>query len=139
MIRAVFDTNVLVSTLTASRGTMLLLRSSWLTGQFQLVYSDYLLGELRRVWGTSYWTSRVPPGLSQEFVDLLRERGQWIEPHVEVVGNATHQGDDPVLATAASVNADRPVTGDAGLLKLGVYEGVSVATARRFVELLAAR
>ena len=115
---------------------MLELRTHWPAGRYQLLYSDYLLTEVRRAWGSAYWTSRVPSEASHEFFGLMSWRAKWIDPHLEVVGVASHAGDDPVLATAASAQADCLITGDADLLRLGVYEDVRIITARQFVELL---
>lgn len=115
---------------------MLELRTHWLAGRFQLLYSHYLLTEVRRAWESAYWTSRVPSEASHEFFGLMGRRAQWIDPHLEVVGVASHSGDDPVLATAASAQADCLVTGDADLLRLGGYGTVRIITARKFVEFL---
>ena len=53
-----------------------------------------------------------------------------------VAGAASHPEDDLVLATAVSAGAQYMVTGDAQLRKLGSYEGVTIVSPRRFLEIL---
>lgn len=50
-----------------------------------------------------------------------------------VSGIAAHPADDRVLEAALSAEAQYLVSGDAALLRLGVFRGVSLCTARDFL------
>lgn len=59
-----------------------------------------------------------------------------IDIRVVVSGIATHPEDDLILATAVSGAVDYLVTGDKGLLAVGRHRGVTLLTARGFLEVL---
>ncbi|MBI3977004.1 MAG: putative toxin-antitoxin system toxin component, PIN family [Chloroflexi bacterium] len=110
---------------------------AWRDGRFELVISEHILSELRRLltkpcfrrWVTAQQVA------SAEF--LLRHRATLTAVTVEVTGVATHPEDDEILAAAVSAPADYLVTGDTKLLKLGSCQGVSILSPRAFLELLA--
>jgi uncharacterized protein len=64
-VRAVLDPNVLISALIAPAGTPATLVASWLSGRFELVVSERLVGELERALT---WTPR-------DFLDALDADG----------------------------------------------------------------
>jgi len=51
-------------------------------------------------------------------------------------GVATHPGDDQVLATAVSAQAEYLVTGDKNWQQVATYQGVRVISPRAFLDLL---
>ena len=58
---------------------------------------------------------------------------------MEVRGVATHPEDDLVLATAVSGQVDYLVTGDRQILRLGMYEGVTIISPAAFLDILHAQ
>jgi putative PIN family toxin of toxin-antitoxin system len=69
----------------------------------------------------------------------LLEQETIVSPiSTQVQGVATHPEDDLILATAVSAEVDYLVTGDHQLQRLGSYQGVTIVSPRRFLEILAA-
>lgn len=65
-------------------------------------------------------------------MSLLRRKAELATVSVAVTGVATHAEDDRVLAAGVSVRVQYLVTGDASLLAVGRYRGVTITTARFF-------
>ncbi len=139
MIRAVFDTNVIASGLAgyhrpASTPGALLRR--WFAGDFVLVVSDHLIGEIERTLTTRYFSANTTPVDRATVVTALRERAIWTPITVSISGVATHPEDDLVLAAAVSAGVDVLVTGDKPLQELRRYRDVTIINPRDFLTLL---
>lgn len=132
----VFDANVLIAGLPATRGTLLQLVDHWRAGHVHLVVSTHLLAEVTRAWTKSYWSARMPPEQREELLDLLQEEAERISITVPVHGVATHPEDDLILATAVSAQAAYLVTGDKQLLKLEEFQGVAIMSPEAFLAIL---
>ncbi len=138
MIRAVLDTNVLVSgALTALTPPGQLL-DAWRDGRFELVISEHLLNELLRTLQKPYFERRLSAGQIQAFVAAVREQATPTSIAVRVHGVASHPEDDLTLATAVSGHADYLVTGDVALIRKveARFRGVKLVSARDFLEVL---
>jgi len=141
VITAVLDTNALASGFRGVRNPVSTpgqIIQAWNARQFQLVVSEHVLGELRRAFGTRYFTRYLS---AQQIADALRalEDEATLTPITAPVhGVATHPEDDLILATAVSANASYLVTGDGPLQKLGAYEGVTIVSPREFLDILEA-
>lgn len=133
MITAVVDTNVLVSGLGWPRGGPGRVVDAMIAGRFLLVTSPALLDELSRV--LSY------PKLAKVFddadrlVELVRAISVVVEP-ARTLHVVADDADNRVLEAATTAQVDVVVTGDAGLLVVGTYDGVRMVTARAFLALL---
>lgn len=136
-MRAVLDTNVLISALYSAKGPPGRLLSAWVDGLFDLVMSDDVLAEFRRVLG--YPKHR----------HLFAERPAAIAILLEKLRTAIFNGEIPevpplesdpsdtmFLALALAAQADVLVSGDSHLLDLGAYEGIPILTPTQFLELL---
>jgi putative PIN family toxin of toxin-antitoxin system len=140
VIKAVLDTNILAS---GAAGFQIpqsipghLLRA-WQAGQFQLLISEHILGEVSSTLQKPYFLSRLTPEQIARFELLLVEEATVVSLTVDVQGVATHPEDDLVLATAVSAQADYLVTGDGPLRRrVPSYQGVQLVTAREFADLL---
>jgi putative PIN family toxin of toxin-antitoxin system len=138
MIRAVVDTNTLISGIIAPLGAPAQIVLCWQRGDFLLITSPVLLDELRRVLGYPRIAKRL--GWSED------ERGQFLEsfevlalitPGMQSLPGVTRDPkDDPVVACAVEGGAEFIVSGDRDLLVLGVYQGVRMMTPREFLALL---
>ena len=137
-IRAVLDTNVLVSGLVAEEGAPGWILDAWLQGRFILVTSLYLVEELTHV--LSY--PRIADRLRLDDEELaavlaaLLSRAEVTRGHLHLPGVTRDPKDDAVVACAKEGQADYVVFGDQDLLVLDVYEGMRVVTPRQFAELL---
>lgn len=141
MIRAVVDTNTLVSGLISPLGAPAQIVRRWQRGDFLLLTAPALLAELRRVLEYPRIAERL--GWSGE------ERTQFLEsfetlalvtPGILSLPRVTRDpNDDPVVACAVEGEAGFIVSGDQDLLVLGTYRGVRVVTPRDFLALLEAQ
>ena len=140
MVRAVLDTNVLVSALIRPSGPPGRIVDHLARGGFELVLSPSILDELRR--STRYPGVRKYIRLSDKELDL---RMAQIDTIGDPVGGAVAlhvplRDPQDLLFVAAAVEgrADFIVTGDQDLLVLGEYQGIAVVTPRAFLDLLEA-
>jgi uncharacterized protein len=135
MIRAVLDTNVLVSGLTFRKGRQGAILDLWTERAFELVLSVHLLQETENTLANDYFVERFGPNFESDILVAIK-RAPITDLNNLVSGAATHSENDLILATALSGDADYLVTGDKQLLKLGSFEGVLVVDSRAFLEIL---
>ena len=138
-LKAVLDTNVLVSGLVATRGAPRQILDAWLKDQYTLVTSLYLLEELIHV--LSY--PRIALRLSLTDAELaailaaLSSKAEITPGHLHLPGVTRDPKDDAVVACALEGKADYIVSGDQDLLTLGKYNHIQIVTPRQFSEILA--
>ena len=93
MIRAVFDSNVLVSGIigidrpSSTPGQLLRV---WEDRAFTIVLSDYILDEVQRTLSKPYFSRRVPSSRSELSIENLRARAELVVISVIVFGVASH-------------------------------------------------
>jgi putative PIN family toxin of toxin-antitoxin system len=137
-IKAVLDTNVLVSGLVSQKGPPRQILDAWLEGRYTLVLSLYLVDELAHVLTYPRIAERVC--LTQKELEAilaaLLSQAELTPDKLQLPGVMRDPKDDPVLACAVEGQVDYIVSGDQDLLVLGEYESVQVITPRQFVELL---
>jgi putative PIN family toxin of toxin-antitoxin system len=134
MTRVVADTNILISALIFGGLPGSLLALAFLRS-FQLVTSPVLLDELDE-------TLRLKFGLSEGDADQARARleGTALVVRPEMILKVVNDDpdDDRILECALAGEADYIVSGDKHLLKLGSYQGISIVTAREFMNAIEA-
>lgn len=135
MIRAVIDTNLVVSYLLTQSETLSRLIDHWQRGRFVYLVSPAMLRELRQV----VYRPRLRQYMQVDPVVLL----EVIEADTEMVpGALTLSGicrdpkDEPFIACAVEGNAAYLVTGDLDLLEMRAFQGVTMIRAADFVRLL---
>lgn len=140
MIRAVVDTNVLVSGIVSQRlkppTATAAVVAAWRAGLFELVLSAHIIDEVDRTLRKPYFARRIDDTTRARLLVLLRRRSRVVELSTRLTGIATHPEDDLVLSAAVSARADYLVTGDRPLLALGSHQGVRVVTPRAFLTVL---
>ena len=139
MIRAVLDTNVIVSSFLNPHGTPSRVREAWRTDRFELCLSNPLLIEIQDVLRRPVISraTKVSPEEINAFVKRLKRAAYFVEepfPIEPVI--LADPDDDVVLATAVAAAADFIVSGDRHLLDLLEYDRVSVISPARFLEVL---
>jgi uncharacterized protein len=137
VLRAVLDTNVIVSALIRPEGVPGRILALLLDAAFILVQSPALVDELRR-------TLRRPR--VRKYIDLSDDELEGRVAQLETLADsvegklpisaAVRDPDDVMfLAAAVEARADDVVTGDADLLALGEHEGIGIVTPRVFRDL----
>ena len=133
-MRAVLDANVLVSAVLSRTGAPALLVERCALGDFDLVASELLLGEVERTLRSPKICSRIKAALVDEYVAWLREFAD-VEPDVEEPPpvRSADPGDDYLITLAAAQRATL-VSGGQHLLSLRPL--IPVRSPREFLEAL---
>ncbi|MBA3414880.1 MAG: putative toxin-antitoxin system toxin component, PIN family [Chloroflexia bacterium] len=140
MVRAVLDSNVIVSAFTGNpaRSAPAEILTRWLLDEFELLVSEYILGEVERTLGNAWFRRFVREEDRNILLRLLEDEAFMTALWRVVVGVAPHAKDDPVISTALSGGADFLVTGDRRLRAVGTHGGVQFLSPSEFRAALAA-
>ena len=134
MIRAVLDTNILVSATLVSEGHPARIVDLWEKRRFVLLFSSLLLEEVQEA--LRYPRIRRRHGWSEEeidaYVNRLTEMAILTTGQLRVSVVPQDPDDDVLVACAIEGEADFLVTGDQHLLSLGSYERIQIVTPARF-------
>jgi putative PIN family toxin of toxin-antitoxin system len=140
MIRAVLDSNVIVSGVIRQEGPPgQLLKAAVETGKVTLVTSPFLLQEVAE----TLWEEKIRKYHRWDreqllaFVVRLHRQSQVTSGQLQARVIADDPDDDAVLSCAKEGNAAYIVTGDKHLLSLGAYEGIKIVTPVQFLQALA--
>ncbi len=120
MIRAVIDTNVVLSGLIKPGSVPGQVLRAWRNGSFRLVLSEFLIEEIAVVLARPKMQVLVPWSAAQidRFVTELRAFCDVVEPAALSFKYPRDPDDIPVLATLIASEADILVTVDRDLLAL---------------------
>jgi uncharacterized protein len=139
MIRALLDTNVLVSGIIQEKGIPRHLFDEWLSGRYELVTSFYLIAELKHVLAYPRLVKRLQLRQAEIAVVLneLTSRADIVaaDPPFEAVSRDVK--DNGVVAAALQGTVDYLVSGDRDLLDLEEYQGIRIVTPAQFRDIIA--
>jgi hypothetical protein len=139
VLRAVLDTNVIVSGLIRPAGAPGQILERLLDEIFILVVSPDLVDELRRSLRRPRLRRYIR--LSSEELEgriaQLETLADPVEGTLDLKVDVRDPDDIKFLAVAVEARAEYVVTGDADLLTLREHEGIQIVTPRAFLELLA--
>jgi putative PIN family toxin of toxin-antitoxin system len=136
-MRAVLDTNVIISATLIRDGNEDRILRAWQRGAFALVLSPQILDEMGRAlfyerlqrhqWMTEHEILLLLQALAQESV---------LVPGRVTVKASQDPEDDKFLAAAIEARARYVVSGDKDLLELKAYRGVEIIRPAAFLEIL---
>lgn len=133
-MRAVLDTNVLISALLSPTGSPARALLAWQHGHFELVVSPLLLAELERALAYPKLRKRIPADEADRVVSwLARDATVVADPDDPPPVRSVDPGDDYLLALAAQEHAVL-VSGDDHLLVLS--DQFPIRSPRSFLALL---
>jgi putative PIN family toxin of toxin-antitoxin system len=132
-VRAVFDPNVLISALLSPSGAPARALAGWLSGEFELVVSETLLGELGEALGYPKLSKHVQRPEAADFIELLRGSARLGAEPPPGLHRSRDPDDDYLLALAEAERAVL-VTGDADLLALS--DDLPIVTPAAFLDSL---
>lgn len=137
MLKVLLDTNQLVSSLLTVHGVQGQLVDEWRRRAFVLFLAPGQLEEVAEVLKRPKIAKKysIAPGDRQAFLELLRTQALLL-PHQRRPGVCRDPDDDYVLGCAVAGGVDYLVTGDADLLSVGQYRGVSIVDGRQFLSVL---
>lgn len=136
MIKAVLDTNVLISGI-FWKGTPFEILEAWERRRFQLVISRPILTEYSRVLEEMTKKRSLPAVPS--ILEIIQLQSEMIEPVAFPKFVCSDPGDDKFLEAAVASNARYLVSGDSALLNLRNYSGVEIVRPKWFLNLLSHR
>jgi len=138
VIRAVFDTNLLVSYLLTHRPPLATLIDHHLAREdFVLLTAPALLEELDRVLGYPKLQRYYTPAERQRFVALILALAEGVDLPDPVPRICRDPDDDRVIACAVVGGAKVIVSGDGDLLALEQVGEIPIRSAALFLEMLA--
>jgi uncharacterized protein len=124
-VRAVLDTNVLISAFVFPGGAPEHVYRRGLEGRITLITSRPLLSELGRVLTEKFtWE----PPYAEEVVAQLVRVAEVVDPTERIADITDDPADNHVLEAAAEGDAEVIVSGDRHLLTLGSWRGIRILT-----------
>ncbi|MFO7538427.1 MAG: putative toxin-antitoxin system toxin component, PIN family [Chloroflexota bacterium] len=135
MIRAVLDTNLIVSYLLTQGETMSRLIAHWEQGHFVYLVSPQMVAELKEVVNRP----RLRPYMQADpavLLELIEADAELTPGKLVLTDVCRDPKDDQFIACALEGEATYLVTGDADLLDMDSYQGVMMIRAYDFVQLL---
>jgi len=135
-VKAVIDTNVLVSGLFAESGAVAELRELWYDGRFELVTSEEILSELFRVFHKPTIQNHFKPAEDdiREYIETIRGKAVITADLYQTDRIRKDPTDNKFLACALEAKAEYVVSGDKHLRNLKHFHGVKIVDVKTFVE-----
>lgn len=139
-MRAVIDTNVLISGFISRESYPAKLVDGWVEKRFEPVVSEEIIREYREVFARDRFSAL---GSVEERLKLLGtllsfEHVVLVNPQERICMVKDDPRDDIFLECAAAGECEFIISGDQHLLKLKQYKNIKVITAKEFIELLKA-
>jgi|SRR3989344_50751 len=131
-MRAVLDTNVLISAFANLDGTPGKIYRAWTEAVFELVISEYILDEFRQVAVSKL---KFSYGEVTEVLNLFHQIAILIEP-VNVTTPGVDANDLPIFGTAVAGGASVIVTGDKKVLKVKRFMGIKTIEPSVFLKII---
>ncbi len=139
MIRAVLDTNVIVSSVISQKGAPFQLMQAWADFRFALITTESILEEVQRVLSEPRVKGvfHITDEQIYQLVRVLRQDAILVPGNADASGASPQDpSDEMFLAAAMDGEASAVVSGDKRLLQLGMYQGMPILTPRQFLDLL---
>lgn len=134
-MRAVLDTNVLISAVIAT-GVPHDVVVAGFEEEFEIVVSVATLVEFRETLLKYPDRFNVDEETVQREVETVRYFAEFVDPNESIEAVADDPDDDKFIEAAVAANADYLVSGDQHLLTLESFRGVDIITPRTFHTIL---
>jgi putative PIN family toxin of toxin-antitoxin system len=135
MVRAVFDTNVLISSLIRS-GKPRLLWNKVIKGEIELIISREILSEFNNVARRPKLRRYVSLKRLRRFNLVLIRRAEIIEVRTHLPQITEDPDDNMIVETALDGRADYIVSGDKHLLILKEFRGIKIVNVEEMLGIL---
>ncbi len=138
-MKALLDTNALVSVLLRPDGISRQIFERWLDGEFELAVSPGTLLELANVLPRPHIFKKyhLTEQLINQHLNTLRTEAEVAPGSLILDVVPDDPRDNHVIAAAVETECDSIVSGDRHLLDLHNYQGIKIVTPREFLALLA--
>ena len=137
-MRVVLDTNILISRLLVPGGNPGRIIRRWEAGAFELLVSEAILAECRRVLGYPRIQKKYKYNNDEAdtYVAGLRRLATVIRPDEALDVVVADPDDNRIIECAQAGDADYIVSGDSHLRELGTYAGIQILNPTAFLLLL---
>ena len=141
MIRAVLDTNVIVSGILTPKSVPATILKIGLEGKFKLIMSPHVIEEIERVIRYERMIAlmrrhKLTCREVDDFMQKLKRVAMVTPGELEVTAVPSDPGDDMVLSCALEGKADFVVSGDHHLTDLVRYRGIRIVTPVEFIQIV---
>jgi putative PIN family toxin of toxin-antitoxin system len=128
-IRAVLDTNVIISAL-FWRGAPHTVLKSGLVGRYTILTSPAIIEE---VFSTLTRKFKFPNRDAREFLEIIIAQSTVVIPTTRIRAVKTDPSDNKILECALAGGATHVVTGDKDILSLGKYQKIALVAPTQFL------
>jgi|SRR3989338_8479901 len=135
MIRAVIDTNTLISALGWKEGNPRKVLELCILGKCRLMESLDLIKEFVSVISRHKFNF-IAVEEKNQFLVFLLQISSLVKPKEKINAVKEDSKDNIVLECAVEAKADYIVSGDQHLLKLKEFKGIKIVTAKEFLDLV---
>ncbi len=138
MLRAVIDTNVIVSGTISSSGAPYEILEAWRYRKFILVTSEKIIEEVERVFEYPRIKNayHLNSKLTKKILACLRKYSVITLGGLKLDIIKDDPTDNMFLSCAEEDGADFIVSGDGHLLNLGIHKGIQIITPQQFLKVL---
>lgn len=130
MIKAVLDTNVIISALFWRGAPFIILKRS-IKGDFLFLTSPAILKEVKRKLISKF---KVPKDKTEEYLKILIINSEIIIPQKKLRVVKDDPSDDKIIECAFEGKADFIVSGDIHLKRLKSYKGIKIVSPKEFLK-----
>lgn len=137
-MKAVVDTNVVVSSFLSPTGTRARILKGWEKGQFELIVSDEILAEYERALNYQEVSSRHGMTIEQigQVIAEMKSFATVVKPQQKLIVIKDDPADDKFLECAKEAGAEYIVSADLHLLNLKQYEDVQILSPSEFLSVI---
>lgn len=137
-MKAILDTNVVVSSFLSPAGVRAKVLGAWEKGQFELVVSEDILAEYKRALNYKEVSSRHGMTVEQisQTVSEMKSFATIIKPIQKLTVIKDDPADDKFLECAKEAGAEYIISADPHLLKLKQYEDIQILSPSEFLLLI---
>ena len=133
MIKAVLDTNVLISSLFWN-GTPARIVQKGLEGKFTPITSAEIISEAEEVLSRKF---KFPEQDIFEFHEIIVGRFEIVAPQIRIPAAVPRDpSDNKIIECAVAGNANFIVSGDLDVLDLKTYRDIKIVTSAQFLKIL---
>ena len=133
-MKVVLDPNVIISALLSPSGAPAQLVRLWLEGEFDLICSPRLLGELEKAFAYPKLSKHIHHDEAAAFLDLLSRSAELVDDPELLPSVSSPDPDDTYLIALAETSRAVLVSGDQDLLSLSTL--IPVFSPRAFLSQL---
>lgn len=134
-MKAVLDTNVIISGLLNSEGSPARVVNQWINGSIKVTTSPALIEEVLDVITRPKFK---PLGSLDERCELIKklfEQAEIVNPSEKLRIIVDDEADNRVLECAVACDTDYVVSGDSHLLNLKNYRGIQILSPYKFIKI----